>query len=200
MAASTSLGTISPQALAQLHRSGQGIDLIDVRTPAEFQQVHVEFARNIPLSDLDPAQVVRARNGSANEPLYVICQAGGRGQQACDRFAKAGFANVINIEGGTAACETAGLPLVRGKKVMSLERQVRITAGSLVLVGVALGSLVHPYLYGLSAFIGAGLVFAGVTDTCGMGMMLAKMPWNTRTAPSTSSPSATTDSAPKCAA
>lgn len=137
MAASTSLGTISPQALAQLHRSGQGIDLIDVRTPAEFQQVHVEFARNIPLSDLDPAQVVRTRNGSANEPLYVICQAGGRGQQACDRFAKAGFANVINIEGGTAACETAGLPLVRGKKVMSLERQVRITAGSLVLVGVA---------------------------------------------------------------
>jgi rhodanese-related sulfurtransferase len=200
MAASTSLGTISPQALAQLHRSGQGIDLIDVRTPAEFQQVHVEFARNIPLSDLDPAQVVRARNGSANEPLYVICQAGGRGQQACDRFAKAGFPNVINIEGGTAACETAGLPLVRGKKVMSLERQVRITAGSLVLVGVALGSLVHPYLYGLSAFIGAGLVFAGVTDTCGMGMMLAKMPWNTRTAPSTSSPSATTDSAPNCAA
>jgi len=200
MAASTSLGTISPQALAQLHRSGQGIDLIDVRTPAEFQQVHVEFARNIPLSDLDPAQVVRTRNGSANEPLYVICHAGGRGQQACDRFAKAGFPNVINIEGGTAACETAGLPLVRGKKVMSLERQVRITAGSLVLVGVALGSLVHPYLYGLSAFIGAGLVFAGVTDTCGMGMMLAKMPWNTRTAPSTSSPSATTDSAPKCAA
>ena len=200
MAASTSHGAISPQALAQLYSSGQGIDLIDVRTPAEFQQVHVEFARNIPLSDLDPAQVVRARNGSANEPLYVICQAGGRGQQACDRFAKAGFPNVINIEGGTAACETAGLPLVRGKKVMSLERQVRITAGSLVLVGVALGSLVHPYLYGLSAFIGAGLVFAGVTDTCGMGMMLAKMPWNTRTAPSTSSPSATTDSAPKCAA
>ncbi len=200
MAASTSLGAISPGALAQLYRSGQGIDLIDVRTPAEFQQVHVEFARNVPLSDLDPAQIVRARNSSANEPLYVICQAGGRGQQACDRFAKAGFANVINIEGGTTACETAGLPLVRGKKVMSLERQVRITAGSLVLVGVALGSLVHPYLYGLSAFIGAGLVFAGVTDTCGMGMMLAKMPWNTRTAPSTSSPSATTDSAPKCAA
>jgi rhodanese-related sulfurtransferase len=200
MAASTSHGAISPQALAQLYSSGQGIDLIDVRTPAEFQQVHVEFARNVPLSDLDPAQIVRARNGSANEPLYVICQAGGRGQQACERFAKAGFPNVINIEGGTTACETAGLPLVRGKKVMSLERQVRITAGSLVLVGVALGSLVHPYLYGLSAFIGAGLVFAGLTDTCGMGMMLAKMPWNTRTAPSTSSPSATTDSAPKCAA
>ncbi len=200
MAASTSHGVISPQALAQLYSSGQGIDLIDVRTPAEFQQVHVEFARNVPLSDLDPAQIVRTRNGSANEPLYVICQAGGRGQQACERFAKAGFPNVVNIEGGTAACETAGLPLVRGKKVMSLERQVRITAGSLVLVGVALGSLVHPYLYGLSAFIGAGLVFAGLTDTCGMGMMLAKMPWNTRTAAGSASPGVTTDSAPKCAA
>ena len=200
MAASTSHGAISPQALAQLYSSGQGIDLIDVRTPAEFQQVHVEFARNVPLSDLDPDQIVRARNGSANEPLYVICQAGGRGQQACERFAKAGFPNVINIEGGTAACETAGLPLVRGKKVMSLERQVRITAGSLVLVGVALGSLVHPYLYGLSAFIGAGLVFAGLTDTCGMGMMLAKMPWNTRPAAGSAAPSVATDSAPKCAA
>src|ERR1700678_1129603 len=159
----------------------------------------MEFLSIFPLSVLNRAELVRARNGSANEPLYVICQAGGRGQQACERIAKAGFTNVINIEGGTAACETAGLPLVRGKKVMSLERQVRITAGSLVLVGVALGSLVHPYLYGLSAFIGAGLVFAGVTDTCGMGMMLAKMPWNTRTAAATSSPSATTDSAPKCA-
>jgi hypothetical protein len=68
---------------------------------------------------------------------------------------------------------------------MSLERQVRITAGSLVLVGVVLGWLVHPYFIGLSAFIGAGLVFAGVTDTCGMGMLLARMPWNTRAAKST---------------
>lgn len=198
--AAISPASISAGALAQLHRSGQRIDLIDVRTPAEFQQVHVEFARNVPLSDLDPAQIVRARNGSASEPLYMICQAGGRGQQACDRFAKAGFTNVINVEGGTNACETAGLPLVRGKKVMSLERQVRITAGSLVLVGVALGSLVHPYLYGLSAFIGAGLVFAGVTDTCGMGMLLAKMPWNTRVAGGNPAVSSTTADAPKCAA
>jgi hypothetical protein len=90
----------------------------------------------------------------------------------------AGFANTINVEGGTLACEVAGVPVVRGKKMMSLERQVRITAGSLVLVGAVLGFFVHPYWIGLSAFIGAGLAFAGITDTCGMGMMLAKMPWN----------------------
>ena len=72
----------------------------------------------------------------------------------------------------------AGLPVVRGKKAISLERQVRIAAGSLVLLGVLLGWLVHPAFIGLSAFVGAGLVFAGVTDTCGMGMMLARMPWN----------------------
>jgi rhodanese-related sulfurtransferase len=174
------VATISPSTLAQLYRSGKSIDLIDVRTPAEFQEVHVEFARNVPLSDLDPERIVRDRNGSASEPLYMICRSGGRGQQACEKFAKAGFANVVNVEGGTLACENADLPLSRGQKVMSLERQVRIAAGSLVLVGIVLGWLVHPYFIGLSAFVGAGLVFAGVTDTCGMGMLLARMPWNTR--------------------
>jgi rhodanese-related sulfurtransferase len=174
------VSAISAAALAQLHGTGKDIDLIDVRTPAEFQEVHVKFARNIPLNELEPSQIAQARNGSANEPLYVICRTGGRGQQACEKFAKAGFANVINIECGTLACENTSLPLIRGQKVMSLERQVRITAGSLVLVGVVLGWLVHPYFVGLSAFVGAGLVFAGVTDTCGMGMLLARMPWNTR--------------------
>jgi hypothetical protein len=72
----------------------------------------------------------------------------------------------------------ADLPVVRGKKTVSLERQVRIAAGSLVLFGCVLGFFVHPLGYALSAFIGAGLVFAGVTDTCAMGMVLARMPWN----------------------
>jgi rhodanese-related sulfurtransferase len=85
---------------------------------------------------------------------------------------------VVNVEGGTVACAAAGLPVVRGRKAVSLERQVRIAAGLLVVLGVALGWLVHPALVGLSAFVGAGLVFAGVTDTCGMGMLLARMPWN----------------------
>ena len=87
------------------------------------------------------------------------------------------------MEGGSLACADAGLPLVRGQAVMSLERQVRIAAGSLVLLGVALAWLVHPALIGISAFVGAGLVFAGVTDTCGMGLILARMPWNRRGGP-----------------
>ena len=76
------------------------------------------------------------------------------------------------------ACEQAGLPVVRGKKAISLERQVRILAGFLVVLGAVLSRTVHPDAIWLSAFIGAGLMFAGITDTCGMGMMLAKMPWN----------------------
>src|SRR5262249_51819495 len=103
---------------------------------------------------------------------------GGRGKQACEKFLAAGFANIVNIEGGTLACVECGLQVVRGKKMMSLERQVRIAAGLLVLLGAILGWLVHPVFVGLSAFVGAGLVFAGITDTCGMGLMLAKMPWN----------------------
>jgi rhodanese-related sulfurtransferase len=175
---SMSIAVIKPQELAELCKNGKKIDLIDVRTPVEYREVHVEFARNVPLDQLDAAGLMQARNGSASESLYVICHSGSRGKQACERFLKAGFSNVVNIEGGTMACMEAGLPVVRGKKAISLERQVRIAAGSLVLLGAALGWLVHPAFIGLSAFIGAGLVFAGITDTCGMGMILARMPWN----------------------
>jgi rhodanese-related sulfurtransferase len=170
--------SISPAAFAELCKAGKKIDLIDVRTPVEFQEVHVEFARNIPLDQLDPAALMEAQNGSAGELLYVICRSGSRGQQAGEKFLKAGFSNVVNVEGGTLACVEAGLPVVRGKKAISLERQVRIAAGSLVLLGAALGGFVHPAFIGLSAFVGAGLIFAGITDTCGMGMILARMPWN----------------------
>ena len=85
---------------------------------------------------------------------------------------------MLNVEGGTLAWAEAGLPVVRGKRAISLERQVRIAAGSLVLLGAILGWMVHPVFVGVSAFIGAGLVFAGITDTCGMGLLLARMPWN----------------------
>ncbi len=170
-----SVSTISPSELAGRQKRGESFDLIDVRTPAEYREVHVEFAKNVPLDQLDPAAVMNGRNG---EPLYVICQLGGRSRQACEAFQKQGYTNVVSVEGGTKACEQTELPLVRGKKSISLERQVRIAAGSLVLLGIALGVFVHPYLIGLSAFVGAGLVFAGVTDTCGMGILLSKMPWN----------------------
>jgi hypothetical protein len=93
----------------------------------------------------------------------------------------AGLENCVLVEGGIEAWDEAGLPVVRGeRKVMGLERQVRIAAGALVVTGVLLGWLVHPGFLGLAGFVGAGLVFAGITDTCGMGMMIAKMPWNKR--------------------
>jgi rhodanese-related sulfurtransferase len=167
--------SISPSELFDAIRSGKGVDLIDVRTPVEFREVHASIARNIPLNELDPAQVMAAKNGS---PVYFICRSGGRGRQACEKLSAAGFTNTINVEGGTQAWEQAGLAVIRGQKAVSLERQVRIAAGSIVLIGIVLAWLFHPYWIGLSAFVGAGLVFSGITDTCGMGLLLARMPWN----------------------
>lgn len=168
--------SISPQQLADLHASGETIDLLDVRTPAEFRELHVAFAKNTPLDQLDPGGEMDRR--ASGNTLYVICKAGSRGEKARLAFEAAGYDNVINIEGGTSACEGTTLPIARGKKSISLERQVRIAAGSLVLFGAALGWFIHPGFTGISAIVGAGLIFAGVTDTCGMGMLLAKMPWN----------------------
>lgn len=152
--------------------------MLDVRTPAEFGEIHVEYARNAPLESLNPQKVMAQRNGQASAPLYLICKAGSRSAKACEQFIAQGFSNVISISGGTQACEQAGLPVVRGRKAISLDRQMRIVAGSLILIGAALGWLVHPGFFGLCAFIGAGLVFAGVTDVCPMAMMIARMPWN----------------------
>jgi rhodanese-related sulfurtransferase len=168
---------ITPQELANLQSSGRRVELIDVRTPVEFREVHVDFARNVPLDKLDPSAISAERKFPPEEPLYVICRSGSRGRQACERLASAGL-NVVNVEGGTAAWDAAGLPLIRGKKTISLERQVRIAAGFLTLLGAVLALTVHPYFAGLSAFIGAGLMIAGITDTCGMAMILARMPWN----------------------
>ena len=171
-----SISVISPQQLQDRVQAGEKIDLIDVRTPVEFREVHVSFAHNVPLDQLDCAKVTRER-ANAKAPLYVICRSGSRGKQACEKITAAGCANVFNVEGGTMAWDQAGLPVVRGKKAISLERQVRIAAGFLALTGSVL-SFVHPYWAGLSGFVGAGLMFAGITDTCGMGMILARMPWN----------------------
>ena len=171
------VATISPQKLAELRESDNSIELIDVRTPVEFREVHVEFAKNMPLDRLVPDEVSLARNGSSGKPLYVICRSGNRASQACEKLEAAGM-STVNVEGGTVAWDSAGLPVTRGKKAMSLERQVRIAAGALVLTGSVLGYFVHPAFIGLSAFVGAGLMFAGITDTCGMAMMLARMPWN----------------------
>jgi rhodanese-related sulfurtransferase len=173
-----SVPTIKPGEVEELRRQGHAVELIDVRTPAEYREIHAEAARLVPLDALDPDAIMRARDGSKDDPLYTICRSGGRGWQAAAKFHAAGYTNVVNVEGGTLAWERAGLPVVRGKKTMSLERQVRIAAGSLVVLGTILGAFVHTGFLSLAAFVGAGLIFAGITDTCGMGMLLARMPWN----------------------
>ena len=170
--------TIRPTELeAERQRTGS-IDLIDVRTPGEFRRLHAPSARSVPLDQLDPESVMQARTGATDRPLYLICQSGGRSRQAVAKFQAAGLPGVAHVEGGMIAWERAGLPIVRGGGPISLERQVRIAAGSLVVLGTTLGAFVHPAFLGLAGFVGAGLVFAGVTDTCGMGLILARMPWN----------------------
>jgi rhodanese-related sulfurtransferase len=167
--------SIVPSELQKRLRGKNKVNIIDVRTPAEFREVHLKEACNIPLHELVPEML---RKRYADEPLFLICQKGTRGRQACERLSAAGLANVANVEGGTEACVAAGLPVERGQPVMSLERQVRIAAGSIVLSGIVLGWQVHPAFFGLSAFVGAGLVFSGITATYGMRLVLARMPWN----------------------
>ena len=168
--------TISVKQLSD-KQSQTDVDLIDVRMPTEYREVHAEGAVNFPLDSLDPKAVVESVGASADKPVYVICKSGNRSSKAYQQFLSAGIGNVVNVDGGTTAWVAAGLPVVSGKKSVSLDRQVRIAAGFLVLLGVVL-SFVHPYFIGISAFVGAGLMFSGITDTCGMGMMIAKMPWN----------------------
>lgn len=114
----------------------------------------------------------------SQQPLYLICKGGSRGANACHKFSVAGYSNVANVDGGMEACLAAGLPVIRGKRTVSLERQVRIAAGLLVLIGAVFGYFWNPIFISLSAFVGAGLMFAGITDTCGMAMLLSRMPWN----------------------
>ena len=134
-------------------------------------------ARNVPLDQLDPGSL----SFSKQEPVYLLCRTGQRASKAAGQLAKSGYAQPVVIEGGTLAWLAANLPVKRAAvRAISLERQVRIAAGSLVLVGVVLGWFVHRAFFGLAGFVGAGLVFAGITDFCGMGLLLAKLPWNRR--------------------
>lgn len=129
----------------------------------------------MPLDRFDAAGV--AATIPAGATVHLLCKSGARAAMAAQQLAAAGCPCVV-VEGGTDAWAGAGLPVVRGKRAVSLERQVRIVAGLLVLTGVVLGYTVHPYAFGLAGLVGAGLAIAGITDTCLMGMLLARMPWN----------------------
>lgn len=174
--AGTPLRSVSAQQLAVLAGTGR-LHILDVRTPGEFASLRIAGAVNVPFERLDPPALL-TRFG-AETPLYCVCQTGTRSQLAADRLRAAGFTNVVHVDGGTNAWTSADLPLVRGERsVISLERQVRIAAGLLSVLGVITGAWVHPAGYGVSALIGAGLVYAGVTNSCGMSMVLARLPWN----------------------
>ena len=185
----TTARTITPRQLHDLSQSGKPLELIDVRTPAEYRSAHVPFARSQPIESLKPRDVISAR-ASKDEPLYLICRSGNRSEKACAAFASAGYSDiVVNVEGGTLAWEKAGLPVVRGRSMLPLDRQVRTATGILVLLGAVLGYLVTPWFYALSAYCGAGMIFAGLTDICPLSWTIAKMPWNqTGAAPAQCSP------------
>jgi rhodanese-related sulfurtransferase len=175
--------TINAIALANQQKQGV-VNLIDVRTPAEFGALHAKGAVNIPLDKLEPGALAHC-NGS---PIYFICKSGVRAQKAMDKLRESGFSNMVQVEGGTDAWKSAGLPIEQGKKALGLEQQVRIVAGSMALVGAAVVLAGQPLGLILVGFMGAGMVFAGITDTCGMAMLLAKMPWNQNAKACPSSP------------
>ena len=167
--------TIAPIEFQKILAATPSVSVIDVRTPVEFGEVHVPQARSIPLDELKPAVL----GLSKDQPVYLLCRSGQRATKAAEKFAREGFTQPIVIEGGTLAWIAANLPVTRGTtKVISLERQVRIAAGALVFTGVLLAHFVNYHFIWLSGFVGAGLIFAGITDFCGMGMLIAKMPWN----------------------
>jgi rhodanese-related sulfurtransferase len=170
--------TISAQELGGMNKAGGEVILLDVRTPAEFGELHIEGARLEPLDRFDQSKLAEEFGGRA---IHVICRSGKRARQAIEKLEGAGFEGAVLLEGGMNAWVEAGLPVNRGAKTMSLERQVRIVAGAMVVLGAVLGwGLKIPALHGISAFVGAGLMFAGLTDSCAMGMLIAKMPWNRR--------------------
>ncbi len=170
------LKAISPSALNML-LSQQAVTLIDVREPAEHAGERIPGSILMPLSKFEPDQVPF----DAQKPLVLYCQTGNRSSQAAQKLFAAGADEVTHLEGGLSAWVRAGYPTQKDKNApISLMRQVQIVAGSLVLIGTVLGAFVSPWFLLLSGFVGSGLVFAGITNTCALAMLLAKLPYNQR--------------------
>lgn len=149
----------------------------------EFSEVHIHQAKSLPLAELSPEAILGVGGTLTQGPLYLVCHSGTRAVKAAEKLANLGLTSTLVVEGGIQAWIEAGYPVLRSPvKVISLERQVRIAAGALVLTGVLLGTWLHPGFFGLAGFVGGGLVFAGITDFCGMGLLLAKLPYNQRKA------------------
>lgn len=163
---------------ADIPLNSEGCTLIDVRTPPEFEEFHICGATSIPLDELNPEELAK-QIGGKEVSVYLLCRSGGRATKAGEILEKSGFSKVFVVAGGTLACRETGLKVITGvRKRFSLERQVRIASGSLTLLGVIMGTFVSPIAYIIPAFVGAGLIFAGVTDWCGLGLLIARAPWN----------------------
>ncbi|MDA7865235.1 rhodanese-like domain-containing protein [Akkermansiaceae bacterium] len=152
-----------------------GCSLVDVREPVEHAEDHIDGAKLIPLSQLEK----RIGEIDRNAPVVVMCRSGKRGMEALKKLESLGVEEVLNLKGGILAWKAAGLPVGKGEnKVFPLMQQVQIAIGIGVLVGVALSKTVDSKFIYLSAFFGAGLLFAGTTGWCGMAILMSKMPWN----------------------
>ena len=148
--------------------------IIDVRTPKEYKEKHIPGSFNIPLNEI---KNYKKELSKIKKNISFLCRSGSRATQACQILRDAKLDSHV-IEGGIQNWETEGLDVVYGPKSWELERQVRFAAGSLVTAGVLLGTFVNPWLYAVSGFVGLGLMYSGVTNTCGMAFILSKAPWN----------------------
>lgn len=172
--------SLSPDDLRRLLQAECPPRLLDVRAAAEFEHAHIAGAYNVPLHLLgEHAAEIRAAGSHA---IVLICQSGQRALRADDLLRHAGMAALQVLDGGMTSWQQAGLPVVRVKVRVSLERQVRMLAGSLVAAGATAAMLADPLWAAVPLIVGSGLVFAGVTDTCGMGLLLARLPFNRATA------------------
>ena len=167
---------LQPAELALLLQQHPTIRLLDVRTPGEFGSAHIRGSYNVPLDTL--SEHGREIGENVTDPVVLVCQSGRRARQAEEALKATGLRSLHVLDGGIAGWLAASLPVVRGRGRVSLERQVRIVAGALAATGGLLAILVNPWLALLPVFIGSGLVFAGLTDTCAMGMLLARLPYN----------------------
>ena len=169
--------TISPVALAALLGAGNTHELLDVRMPSEYASSHVPGATLIPLNELKVDTFLAQHKPGT--PIFVLCQAGTRAAKAIEQFERAGCDDCILVEGGTQAWIDAGLPVHRGaRNVLPIMRQVQIVVGSLSAIGAIMALAMNPWFAVLPLVLGCGLLFAGITGTCGMALMLARMPWN----------------------
>ena len=167
---------VSPRGLRELLDAGAELRLLDVRTPGEYEAAHIRGAYNVPLDTLgEHGGDIRAH---VETPVVLVCQSGSRARKAEEALARAGMPNLHVLEGGVNGWVAAGNPVRRGAERISLERQVRTAAGTLAATGGILAVAVNPLFGLLAAFVGSGLVFAGVTDTCGMAMVLSRLPYN----------------------